>query len=185
MPATVTFKWDSREIEAFARSNKAVARALKKAGGDAIRKMRAESKRQLRNKSRIRAGYLADKALPLDYPKGTEINDLVWRMRVSGKGVPLGEFPSRQVKAGVKVQVLNANPARTLYHAFKAMTKTGRESVFLRPSKARYPMGHLMGPRVSDTMDNEAIISIVQEATRLKFASSFKRLLPLELSKAR
>lgn len=182
-----TLKWDAKGIAAWRdeRVAKALARALKKSGNRAIRALRAEAKRQVRQRSPIKAKYLADTALPLTMPSGSAIPDLVWTMRVSGAAVPLGQFPKRQTKKGVVVTVSRGKSV-LIPHAFLALAKRSMKGdsnpigVFLRPGKARYPMGHRVGPRVSDLMNSKEIILAIQKRTQEVFSKEFKRIWPLE-----
>src|SRR5512145_352891 len=99
--------WDAKSLKMLrtAAVEKAVFLALKKAGGDALRALRAEAKRKTRERVAIRAGYLAASALPLRYATGRTVDTLVWTMKVSGRAVPLGEYPRRATKKGVSVEV--------------------------------------------------------------------------------
>lgn len=155
---------------------------MKKAGGDAIRAVRAQAKRGVRERVRLRAGYLADKAFPLTFPSGTDLNSLAWRMDVSGREVPLGEYPRRQTRKGVSVEVQRGSRA-VIESAFLAKGRASREGVFLRPTTKRYPMGHRLGPSVADSM----VDGRVADAALLRGVgvlwSAFYRLLPLELDK--
>jgi hypothetical protein len=161
-----------------------MVRALKMAGGDAIRAVRAESKRGVRGRTRIRAGYLADRAMPLAFPTGRTLGELAWRMDVSGQAVPLGEYPRRQVRRGVSVEVQRGK--RTiLASAFLARTRAGREGVFLRPTERRYPMGHRLGLSVADSMSDGRVPDAALTRGSRVLDSAFYRLLPLELAKAR
>lgn len=178
----ITFVWDSRELSAFGGVERAVFNALKKAGGDAIRAVRAESKRQTRERVRIRAGYLADKSLPLAFPTGRKLEDLVWVMRVSGQEVPLGEYPHRKTRRGVSVEIQRGKRT-VITSAFLAKGRSGRESVFLRPTKQRYPMGHKLGMSVADSMSDGRIPSAALLRATSVMSSAFVRLLPLELEK--
>lgn len=162
--------------------DKALLSAVRKAGGDALRALRAESKRQTRNRTRIRAGYLANTSLPLKFAKGKDLGDLAWTMGVSGKAVPLGEYPRRQTKRGVQVEIVKGQ-RRLIEHAFLANTRSGRQSVFLRPTKARYPMGHRLGMSVADTFKDGKIPQAAIDRAQLVFSSAFTRLYALELKK--
>lgn len=183
----VTLEWDSRSLAPFQNARggmqRALVSALRKAGGDALRAMRAESKRQVRDRVRIRAGFLANKALPLDFPRASTIDGLVWVLRVSGAAVPLGEYPRRQTRKGVSVEVVKGQ-RRFITGAFLARTKSGRKGVFLRPTGARYPMGHRLGLRVSDSMADGRIPTAVLARAQSVFATAAARLIPLEMSKA-
>ncbi len=162
--------------------NKALVSAVRKAGGDALRALRAEAKRQTRNRTRIRAGYLANTSLPLVFAKGRNLDDLVWVMDVSGRSVPLGEYPRRQTSRGVQVEVVKGQ-RKLIEGAFLAPTRSGRQSVFLRPTKARYPMGHRLGMSVADTFKDGKIPQAAIGRAQTVFSSAFARLYKLELAK--
>jgi hypothetical protein len=183
MPELVV-SWDAKTLEQLRAKtvDRAVFRALKKAGGDALRALRAEAKRRTRDRIRIRAGYLAGSAFPLRYARGSSVGELAWTMKVSGRAVPLGEYPRRQTKKGVSVEVQRGK--RSLIRgAFLARAKSGRQSVFLRPSKLRYPMGHRLGLSVADAMADGMIPQWSFTHAERTFTSAFHRLLPLELGK--
>jgi hypothetical protein len=182
--ADFSVTWDSKSL-AVIRSEaveRAVFRALKKAGGDALRRLRTEAKRQTRARVAIRAGYLANTALPLRFATGRGVAELEWVMRVSGRETPLGEYPRRQTKKGVSVEVQRGK--RTLIkRAFLARSKSGRLSVFLRPSRLRYPMGHRLGMSVADSMSDGRVPTLALAAAGQVLGTSFERLFPLELKK--
>lgn len=159
---------------------RAVARAAKKAGRDALRALRAEAKRALRERTRIRAGYLAASALPLRYAKARTIEGMSWVMDVSGREVPLGEYPRRQTRKGVSVEIRKGSRV-LLESAFLARRKAGRQGVFLRPGRERYPMGHRLGMNVVDAMSDGVVPERALERGRLVFESAFGRLLKMEL----
>ncbi len=180
----ISILWDTQDVARWSGLGveKATARALKRAGGDAIKAMRAEGKRAVRERKKIRAGYLAEKSMPLTLPKGNRIAGMEWTLRVSGKPVPLGEFPRRQMKAGVRVTV-NVGKTKLIKSAFLAMTKSGRMGVFLRPTDARFPMGHKLGSNVAETFSDKPIIARVQMYGQDSFRSRFMYWMPLEVAK--
>lgn len=182
--AELSVTWDAATLQLLrtAAVERALFRVVKKSGGDALRAMRAEAKRQTRERVRIRAGYLAERALPLTFASGTELGGLVWRMRVSGLPVPLGEYPRRQTRQGVSLEVVKGHRV-LLKSAFLATARSGRKSVFLRPSKARYPMGHRLGLSVVDTMADGITANAALERASSVMGSAFARLFPLELMK--
>lgn len=165
---------------------RAILIAMRKAGNTAIRKMRAVSKRRVRDEKRIKANYLADKALPIRTPRGARnIESLVWRMDVSGAPVPLGEYPARQNKKGVVVKVNRAGGPKTILGAFIQLRRDGRKGVFKRPDKDRYPMGHKLSTSVDQVFRDKGFIPGVQNETLDQFQRDFERLLPLEIGKAK
>lgn len=180
--AELVFRWTSEGIERFTerRVMLAVVRAMKKAGADGIRAVRAQGKRGVRERVRLRAGYLADKALPLAYASGTSLEQLVWRVDVSGRAVPLGEYPRRQVRKGVSVEVQRGHRS-VIAGAFLAKGRAKREGVFLRPTLQRYPMGHRLGPSVADSMADGRVPGAALERGAAVMGSAFYRLLRLEL----
>lgn len=180
--AEIVFRWTSEGIENFneRRVMQAVVRAMRKAGGDAIRAVRAQAKRTTRERMRLRASYLADKALPLSFPTGRRLEDLAWRMSVSGKEVPLGEYPARQTRKGVSVEVQRGRRA-VIDSAFLAKGRAKRPGVFLRPTEKRYPMGHRLGPSVADSMADGRIPRGALDRGAQVMESAFYRLLKLEL----
>jgi Prophage minor tail protein Z (GPZ) len=184
MSIAVKLEWDSRELKVWrnAKVDFALARALTRAGADAIRAMRAQSKRMVRERKRIKAKYLADKALPLTFPRGKAISDLAWRMDVSGRPVPLGEYPSRQTKKGVSVEVTKGR-RKLLESAFIRPKKGGGKGVFKRPGKERYPMGHRLGSRVSDVFGDNDFKPQVFAHGQKRFGGAFKFYFERELGR--
>lgn len=171
----ITFEWDSREVQAAhgAVEPLRLFRALKRSGADAIRSMRAESKRQIRSSVRLRSRYLTNEAFPLNMPRArSSIGGLVWTMRVSGAPVPLSEYPHRANKKGVRVQVKRGSFV-LIKSAFLARRKTGKVGVFLRPTEARYPMGHRLGLRVSDTFADGRLSTALHAYGQAQFAKRF------------
>src|SRR6185503_6170312 len=142
--ATIVLKWNREQLQATAGIGPATIAALRKAGGDALRALRAATKRSIRERTRIRAGYLANRSLPLTFAKGSKLQHFVWTMDVSGAPVPLGEYPRRQTRKGVSLEIVRGS-RKLLKHAFLAVGRSGRVGVFLRPGKQRYPMGHRLG----------------------------------------
>lgn len=181
--AAITFQYDSNELAAIGDIDKALQRSLSAAGGDAIRAVRADSKRRVRKRKRIRAEYLADRALPLAYPrKGAPIDAMVWTMRASGKEVPLGKYPARQVKRGVSVQV-NKGQRRLIEGAFLAKMASGHVGVFKREGRWRLPIKHGLSSRTSDTMQDKGTPEAVLLRGHTVMGRTFRRLMPLELAK--
>lgn len=180
--AEIVFQWTSEGIERFneRRVMQAVVRAMRKAGGDAIRSVRASSKRGVRERVRLRASYLADRAMPLAFPVGRSLDDLAWRMDVSGREVPLGEYPARQTRKGVSVEVQRGRRA-VIDSAFLAKGRARRPGVFLRPTEKRYPMGHRLGPSVADSMADGRVPRGALDRGAEVMESAFYRLLKLEL----
>ena len=182
---TIEFAWDTKASAFLAekRIQRALFRAAKKAGRDALKALRAEAKRQTRARVRIRAGYLANRALPLTNAKGKTLEDLVWRMDVSGAAVPLGEYPARRTKKGVSVEIERGKRS-IIKGAFLAKTaRSTRKGVFRRPKRERYPMGHRLGLRVSDAMSDGRIPAAALKRSADVFGRALGRLMAMELER--
>lgn len=187
----ITLEWDSRELEQFRdrRIERALQRALSKAGGDAIRFLRTGSSRLIRQRKKLRASRVR-RGLSLAFPPaGTDIAGLEWRMDVSGEPVPLGEFPHRFVPrkngrrhgGGVRVQV-NVGKWTLVRSAFVARMKSGHVGIFRRRGEARLPIDEAFTSRISDVVQDSGFIPYVQAGAQVRFDSSFRRLFPLELA---
>lgn len=181
----LTLNWDSRDIGVWRdrKVEKAVVRALSKAGGDALRAMKTASSRALRQRKRFKAGRVS-KALPIFYPQNKQdISQLVWTMQVSGRPVPLIEFPHRQTKRGVTVSVNAGRSPQLVKGAFIARMKSGHEGIFRRRGEKRLPIDEAFSTRISDVFEDSGMVPAVFARTQQVFRSSFDRLLPLEFAK--
>lgn len=183
MSATVTVKWDKSGIAALEPGplKRAVVRALRKAGSTALRDMRSEATKRIRQRKRIKPKYIS-RALTLQRAKGSDIAGMSWAVNVSGEAVPLVAYPARQTARGVSVEV-NRGKRTLIKGAFLATMKSGHEGVFRRTSKARLPIKELRGSRPVDALLHEGEAQGVAERGGKSFASTFHRVLPLEVSK--
>lgn len=184
MDATVEYEWDSRDLALF-RGGKvegALARALNKAGSEAVRRMKAEANRKARQRKKLKVSAV-NKALPLIFPKNTKIIEfLVWEMRVSGTPMPLSSYPHRQTKKGVMVQV-TPGKRKLIKSAFLGTMSSGHEGIFQRRTKARLPIDELFSSRISDVFEDTGFIQQVLEHGRGAFARAYARTLLNELGK--
>lgn len=200
MAIELSLKWDAKQLKALRAQGleQAITRAVKRAGGDAIRSMRAEANRQVRARKRMKAGRVT-KGLRLNFPRGARhIDDLVWRIDISGEPVQLYAYPNRQVKRGVSVAV-NVGKRTIVKGAFIAKMASGRIGVFMRESDARWraptrgskrkksglPIRELFSSRISDVLRDSGAIPALHGRGQLVFNNAFARLLPLELGKAK
>ena len=185
MAATIIFEWDSRDLQVWRKRSveSALARALAKSGGDAVRAMKAESSRQVRAKKKFKVA-LVNKSLPVTYPTSKEISRLAWRMDVSGALVPVAAFPHRQTRRGVSVAI-NVGARKTIKSAFIATMRSGHEGVFMRRGKKRLPIKEAFTTRVSDVFMNSGFIPLIQLKAQGVFAKAFERLLPVELGRGK
>jgi hypothetical protein len=185
--ASIEFVWDSRDLNIWRGGGKvefALGRALRLAGNQALRAMGAESNISVRRRKRMREGEVM-KGLPLVFTGSrTAIKDMVWRMKVSGKPVPLSAFPHIDTrKQGVLVRVNVGGSTKRLPGAFVATLRSGHEGIFKRRGKARLPIDELFSSRISDTMKDEAIILHVQGVAFNRMQTAYQRGLERELGK--
>lgn len=160
----------------------AIRRAMRKAGGDAIRAMRAEGKRHIRDRKWIKAGQIA-KGLALRLPRSFS-SDMEFRLDVSGKAFPLAAYPHRQTKKGVSVKVNRSAGSRTLIlGAFVATMRSGHAGIFMRKGNKRLPIEELFSTRLVDAFQDAGFIPGVQHRGVSVFRAAFKRLLPLEIER--
>jgi hypothetical protein len=192
--ADLTLKWDSRDLEVFRgrRIEGALLRALSKAGGDAIRFVRTGTGKLVRQRKRMKLGRVRG-GLPIFFPTNkSQISDLGWRMDVSGAPVPLAEFPHRVVRrqegrrhgGGVMVEV-NVGKRQLVRSAFVARMASGHVGVFRRRGEARLPIDEAFTSRLSDVVQDTGFVPFVYEGAQARFASTFARLLPIELSRVK
>lgn len=176
---------DQRELRKLlkASNGKAPLRALRKAGGTALRDMRAEASKRVRQRKRIRA-QIVRKALSLSRPKGSDIAQLEWGLRVSGKAVPLVAYPHRQTRRGMSVAV-NRGKRTLIPGAFLASMPSGHRGVFVRRGMKRLPIDQQFGSRVTDALLHVGEVEGVQRRGQETLIRTFRRLLPLELEKER
>jgi hypothetical protein len=183
MPA-LEFEWDSRDLK-FWRSrklDKALFKALSKAGGDAARAMKRQSAKDVRQRKRFKLAKV-NKSMKLVFPRGKrELKDLIWRLDVSGAPIPLAELPYRQTAQGVEVEIKPGKQS-LVKSAFVATMKSGHTGIFRRRGAKRLPIDEGFTARVSDVMQDDGVIPDVFEQAQTVFAQSFERLLPLEVRK--
>lgn len=193
-----TFKVDmSRADQKLLAGRVAAANATSKAGGDAIRAMKAESSRKIRERKAVKATSLT-KALCIIYPSNPEVK--LWRLAVPSQAMPVVMYPTRQTKRGVSVLV-NAGNRVLIPHAFIATMRSGHVGVFRRVGQAtrspiqrtgrrasryagtkRQPIKELYTTRVVDVFHDAGFIMDVLTRGEEVFRSTFNRVLPLELA---
>jgi len=190
--ADLILEWDSRSLEVFRgrRIEEALRRALSKAGGDAIRFVRTGTGKLVRQRKRMKLGRVRA-GLPIFFPANkSQISDLLWRMDVSGVPVPLSEFPHRVVRrkegrrhgGGVMVEV-NVGKRQLVKSAFVARMGSGHVGIFRRRGEARLPIDEAFTSRLSDVVQDNGFVPFVYAGAQARFAATFARLLPTELSK--
>lgn len=184
MSKIVDVKFDTKGIAPLepGRLDKAIARTLRKAGSTAMRDMRSEASKRIRARKRLKVGTV-NAALSVRKAKDAGIAG-EWGIDVLGKPVRLIEYPHRQTKKGVSVEV-NRGKRTLLLHAFIARMASGHEGVFRRRSKMRNPINELIGSRPVDALLHQGEADGVAERGRASMTATFERLLPLEIGKGK
>lgn len=185
MPISIDVKWDKSAIAALETGplKRSAARALKKAGATALRDMRSEASKRIRARKRIRGKYIT-RAITLSRPKGSDISQLEWAVRLSGEPVPLVAYPHRQTRKGVSVEV-NRGKRTLVKGSFVATMKSGHLGVFRRRGTARLPIEELRGSRPVDALLHEGEAQAVADRGGKSFGETFVRVLPLEVGKGK
>lgn len=180
---TISVTWDKSGLAAIEPGplKRAVVRALRKAGSTALRDMRSEAVKRIRARKRIRSSYISS-AITLARPKGTDLSAMAWSVKVSGEPVPLVAYPHRQTAKGVSVEV-NRGKRTVIPGAFVATMKSGHVGVFRRRGRARLPIDELRGSRPVDALLHEGESQGVAQRGAKSLASTFARVLPLEVGK--
>jgi hypothetical protein len=132
---------DVRGLVPWERNNAAaINRAAQMAGSNALRAMRAEASRRIRETKGIQARQI-DSAITMVFATTKP----VWALIAKAKPLPLFAFGARQVKSGVSVEVTKGKRA-IVRHAFLATMQSGHKGVFLRRgTKQRMAKGRYVG----------------------------------------
>jgi hypothetical protein len=179
---SLTMKVDVQGLEPWRqRTMAAVVRATKAAGSSALRAMRAEGSRRIREKKGIQASKI-DAALQLSFPS----SKLEWTLIAKAKPMRLFAFGARQVGRGVSVEVTKGK--RTIVkHAFIATMQSGHTGVFMRQGnkqimrkgrykgKARQPIKELFSASVAPALAQSA--PEVLERGASVFRDTFNRMI--------
>lgn len=174
---------------------KAIKAALRKAGSTALRDMKSEASKRVRDRKRIKGKYVRD-ALVIGRPKGSNVSKWEWSVGLKGKPVPLIAYPHRQTKVpvgfkarlrkrkqgGVSVEV-NRGKRTFIAGAFIATMASGHKGIYVRRGAARLPIRELLGSRPADALLHKGEAEGVLARGSKALASGFTRLLPLELAK--
>jgi hypothetical protein len=183
----IAFEWNSRDVP-FARgggaAEKALARALRLAGNQALRVMAEESEshvtgRKVIDRDRVKAG------LDLIFPGSKDvIASLVWTERVSGEAMPLSRFPFIAARV-LRVRVNQASGFKAIKGAFARRLGSGHLGIFRRKGRERLPIQELWTTRISDAMGDDGAVDRVQGKAMERFSSAFERGLGREMDKLR
>jgi len=182
----LVLSWDTSKIQPLRDGGleRALFRAVSKAGGDAIRAARVASSRTVRFRKRFRVSKV-NQGLPIRFPRGPRVlDDLEWRITPSGETMPVSAFPgARQVKLGASVGINRQR--KTIPGAFVAKMKSGHVGVFKRRGSKRLAIDELFSTKISDVFRDGGMIPAVHTRAQVVFSASFARLLPLEIARGR
>lgn len=181
MPS-IKVEFDERELRALLKVTPAARRALRKAGQTALRDMRSEASKRIRQRKRLKASAVS-KALVMAKPTGRP-EEGTWALRVRGTPIPLSAYPHRQTKKGVSVEV-NKGKRSLVKSAFLATMGSGHKGIFLRRGAKRLPIDERFGSRPVDALLHEGESEAVGERGARSMVSAFTRLLAMELEKGK
>jgi len=169
-----------------------ITTALKRAGSTALRDMRAEAKKRIREKKNIKAKDVA-KAIHIQRPRrvvgGAPAS---WAVNFSGGIVRLAAYPHRQNKQGVSVKINKGGGATLIKSGFIATMRSGHKGVFVRVKGAgakggrrrksglvsRLPIRAPFGSRPVDALLQPGRAQLVADRGLKSFMDTFKRLGP-------
>lgn len=181
---------DRKELEAFRSqlTQNKFTRNVRRAGTEAIRRIKARSVEDVRSRKRVKVSTINSR-LPVVYPpKSASVDDMQWKMRVSGKPAGLGQFPIRQDRKGVVAQINVGKPV-LIERAF-IRSIGGVRQVFSRqkdnsevgPSKRggvklvdRYGINRLVSSSVFDTFKDPGFIEYLSTIGSSVFMTAFIR----------
>lgn len=134
---TITLKLDLKSrnlLERFAsKAQRSLVSASKKAGASALRKMKADTSRVIRAEKNLKVSKV--KLLIKSHTQNASVADkLGWRITVNGAAIPIGSFPMRQLKGGIKFKA-NKGSWGSYKGAFIATMKNGHRGAFTRTDK--------------------------------------------------
>jgi hypothetical protein len=180
------------------RATPAAVQAISMAGGDAIRAMRTESSRRVRERKAFKAGALSEK-LKIIWPTGND--EKLWRLRIPAENMPVWALGgARPTSKGVTVAI-NAGKRVLISGAFIAEMKSGHVGIFRRygaasrapvqryKGKSRYAgqrrqqIKELYTTRVVDVFRDTGFSPAILSRGRDVFLNTYNRVLPLQLAK--
>lgn len=186
MAAALEFTWDSRDLDVFrgGKIESAIARALRLGGNQAARSLKKdETDLALSRKHLQRQVIEEDQSLSLPGRK-VAISDLVWRIWVKGKPVPVAKFPHTQSGLGTIVTFGGSGGTKLISSAFVARMKSGHVGVYHRRGKGRLPIDEMFSSRLPRKFGNEVMLTLGDKTYR-KLESAFERGLNREVAKLR
>jgi hypothetical protein len=175
----VTFRWDPHALDTIktlgeGAIDKAVLKAVAWGGRDALRKMRVQASKSVRDRKALTVKRVND-ALGTHNPrKGAALRDLVWTLTASGAPIAMRDYPHRDThKTGVWVTV-NKGARQKLRHAFEVRLKNGHVGIFNRVGGvARLPIKELFTTRLSEPVGD--VVPELLIGAQVVFSATFDR----------
>ena len=180
---TVKIKLSGAALEAFGTKGKArtaVRRTARKASRTSLRDMRSEAVKIVRESKRLKARAVR-KAIVSRKNRGRGLDDMEWGVDIRGGKTRLIDYPARQTKKGVSVEINRGQ--RVLIRGAFITVVGGHKGVFKRKGAARLPIRELLATRALDVLNNRRASRAVTRRGRKSFTKTFDRLFPLELDR--
>jgi len=158
---------------------KMISKAARMAGSDALKGMRAEASRLIRERKAIKLSAVHD-ALDMLFPRAG--GEMIWILRAEPRPMRVYAFAARQTRAGVSVEI-NKGKRVLIRHAFIATMKSGHTGVFYRTGefgRNRNPklekIDEAYTSRVSDVLGDvaPAVAQRGEDVFRKSFARLFR-----------
>lgn len=190
--ATVTFEWDSRELNVFRGGavDRALTRAFRLAGNQGLKVLQQGTLDLVVAKKALPRATVQEDQRARKPTRGEELKDLHWELWVRGKPVPLMKFPHQDTAArkgrgatGVVVRFGPGNVQR-FSQVFTARMASGHVGLFRRTTKRSLPIEEVFSSRLPKDLGGE-VITTLGDATYRKINASWLRGLDRELAKAR
>lgn len=167
------------------RAQSAVRRSSRKAASTSARDMRAEAVKVVRESKRLKARAVR-KAIVQRKNKGRKVKDMEWGVDVRGGLVRLSDYPVRQTKKGVSVEI-NRGKRSLLRGRFIATVGKGdkrHKGVFVRKGDVRLPIEEQLGTRPIGVLRERRAAKAVTTRGRKSFHKTYHRWLGIEMEKA-
>ncbi len=154
--------------------------ALRSAINKVLRMCRTEANRALREHYRLSKADI-DKVMTMKLSSG---KNFTGELIVGGQQFKLYAFPSRQLRAGVKVTITKGMP-KTLTHTFIATMQSGHTGIFERKGdkvamksgryrgQKRQQIKELTGPAIADLFAGKKIVDRLEAIVKEKLPETF------------
>lgn len=183
-PTGFEITWNQADLIPFKQGKLTTSlfQAVKRAGSDGLRTMRTFGSRYVRNRKKLKLKRVREGLTPRFPSSGSGMRDLEWSLKVDGSPIPVSDYPSRQLRKGVKTTI-NVNSPKLIKGAFIATMKNGHTGVFVRAGKERLPINKLFSSTLVDVFHDTKMIPNAFREVQAKMEETYQRLLPIALAK--